>query len=210
MEGHKACAAAMVVLAAVAGVGCGGDAGAGASTCDSLVASTKPGACRDGGRLYVFSGPRGSALLPDLRVRFRRWQSIDIFESGGRRLEAEGRYVVVSVAVTNLTDRPGVLGRPHRRTRLVFEGRTYHEAARALAGPGRSVGFNRPIPAGATREGAFVYDMPASVADTLPNGRGAIEVAGFSEPEVDRARALAVVRLGDKSLVEPSAEVGTP
>lgn len=200
MEGHKLCAVAVAIVAVAAGCGDGDDAAGHA--CKALATGTQAGTCTDGARRYVYSGPHGSVRLPELRIRYRKWASIDIFKSpAGRRIEAEGRYVVVTVAVTNLTDQPQTLGSPHRHTRLVFEGRTYHEASRALNGAASQTGFDRPLPPGATVERAFIYDMPSAVADTLPNGRGAIEVAAFSEPDVDRAKELAVVRMGNKPLI---------
>lgn len=203
----RATAAALTLLAWGVATGCGGASDAGSATrhCQEVAASARAGTCPDAGRRYVFSGPAkgtdGSNVeIAELRARLEDWSSIDVFESRGQRSEAEGRYVAVDVAITNLTDEPQGLGSPHRLTRLVFDGRTYYEAAQALDGGAQDVGFDVPIAPGATVTAAFVYDMPDSVADTLPNGRGALEIANFSARDIDAARELAVLRMGDGPL----------
>jgi hypothetical protein len=180
-------------------VGCGADAAT--QTCAELLKSgTASGTCeRDGGQRMVVSPPRGSAEIDDLRIRYRKWWSVDILLTPRGRVRADHRFVIVRVAITNLGDRARDIGIP-QETRFDRKQRwRYGEDREASSGPVPDAFLaQRPgtIAPGETVTGAFVYDMPEPIADATYYGGATVWIGGFDDRSIDAADEIAVLRLG--------------
>lgn len=199
-RGGFICALALVVGLA----GCGSDDDS--ASCEALLRDRAAGTCHQDGRELVVAKPRGSAELDELRVELDSWIVIDLIETRLGRVEADPlrldgaenafRFAVASVGITNLTDRPRLIGTPHRHARLTFRGQTYDQDAAVLDGVARPESFYDPIRRGATVERKLIFKISYDVSEQLREGGAAIEVANFSAPNIDLADQVAVLPLG--------------
>lgn len=195
---RSVCLGAMLSAAALVVAGC--EASGATDGCEELLSSgTASGSCERNGQRMVFSKPRGSVEIDDLRIRYRKWWSVDILLTPTGRVKADNRFVIVRVAITNLSDRPRDIGIP-QQTRFERKQRwRYAEDREASSGPVPDAFLaQRPgnIEPGETVTGAFVYDMPEPIADATFYGGASLWISGFDDHSIGAADEIAVLRLG--------------
>lgn len=172
--------------------------------CERAILADRAGRCETiDGFEDIISAPRGSVKLDELEAAYRSVEVTDTISSDiGRATAKVGTFVIVRVAVTNLTNGPQTFNLTGDSTLFSFGEKSYSENFDAANGllQDSFVSQTGEIQPGQTVEGALVYDVPTTVAEKVKTGeRGAVSFSNFSDFGIDDAQQVGTLRLGDQA-----------
>lgn len=141
--------------------------------------------------------PGDTARITDNTVRLLDYEITGQVDGEFGSSTARGEFVIVRVAITNLTNGPQDIGINTELTSLQVADNMYSEDFESSTLIPGAFASRAPlqIQPEETLEGSFVFDVPDQAAERIEQGRGGLFVGNLSAFSLDDSREAAVLAL---------------